>query len=404
VSSVVRTIFISAERQMRASRRRCTFRHMDVRTALGQARALNRRFGDIALAGALAAIGLLDVLVPDNYHTGSRPVLAVTTLAMTLSLAWRRRHPLGVALFISGVLFAQTAFAPTPHPPDSPFLAWMIAVYSVAAHTDLRAAALGGLALLFAVDSWVSLTPNNGGTDLVFISIIMFGFWIAGRVVRSRNVLASALAARTRELEREREERARLAVAQERSRIARELHDVVAHTLGVIVVQAGAERLHLPPDSPAHATFASIEQSGRSALEEMGRLLGMLRTHAEHDALVPQPGLARLDDLLAHIRATGLDVELAVEGSAYRIIQEALTNTVRHSGSSRSRVRLRWGPAALEIEVADDGVGPPSEPTHAGHGLLGIRERVALYGGALVTGRSDLGGYLLVATLADPVS
>src|SRR5438132_1486947 len=404
-----------AEREMRPDRSRCTFRRMNVRAALNQTRATTRRFGDVALAVALATIGELDVLIPDNYHTGSRPVLAVTTFAMTIALARRRRNPLRVALFISAVLLAQTAFAPTPHPPDSPFLAWIVAVYSVAAHTDLRAAALGGLGLLIAVDSWVSLTPNNGGTDFVFISIIMFGFWIAGRVVRSRNVLAAALAERTRELEREREERARLAVAEERSRIARELHDVVAHTLGVIVVQAGAERLHLPPDSPAHATFASIEESGRSALEEMGRLLGMLRTDAEHDALVPQPGLARLDDLLAHIRATGLDVEFVVEGtprplgagadvSAYRIIQEALTNTVRHSGSRRSRVRLRWGAAALEIEVADDGVGPPTETTETGHGLLGIRERVALYGGALVTGRSDLGGYLLVATLADPVS
>ena len=406
---------MSAERQMRARSRRCTFRRMNVRAALSRTRAATSRFGDVALALALATIGELDVLLPDNYHTGSRPVLAVTTLAMTIALARRRRNPLGVALFISAVLLAQTALAPTPHPPDSPFLAWMIAVYSVAAHTDLRAAALGGLGLLIAVDSWVSLTPNNGGTDLVFISIILLGFWIAGRVVRSRNVLSAALAERTRELEQEREERARLAVAEERSRIARELHDVVAHTLGVIVVQAGAERLHLTPDSPAHATFASIEESGRAALEEMGRLLGMLRTDAEHDALVPQPGLARLDDLLAHVRATGLDVELVVEGtprplgagadvSAYRIIQEALTNTVRHSGSRRSRVRLRWGAAALEIEVADDGVGPPTEPTHVGHGLLGIRERVGLYGGALVTGRSDLGGYLLVATLADPVS
>jgi signal transduction histidine kinase len=388
---------------------------MNLRAALTRTRAASRRHGDVALAVALATIGELDVLLPDNYHTGSRPVLAVTTFAMTIALAWRRRNPLGVGLFIAAVLLAQTAFAPTPHPPDSPFLAWIIAVYSVAAHTDLRAAALGGIGLLIAVDSWVSLTPNNGGTDLVFISIILLGFWIAGRVVRSRNVLAGTLAERTRELEREREERARLAVAEERSRIARELHDVVAHTLGVIVVQAGAERLHLPPDSPAHSTFASIEESGRSALEEMGRLLGMLRTDTEHDTLVPQPGLARLGDLLAHIRETGLDVELVVEGtpralgagadvSAYRIIQEALTNTVRHSGSRRSRVRLRWGAAALEIEVADDGVGPPVESSHVGHGLLGIRERVALYGGALVTGRSDLGGYLLVATLADPVS
>jgi signal transduction histidine kinase len=372
-----------------------------------------RRYGDIALAVGLAVIGQLDVWLPDDYHTGSRPVLGLTTLAMTLALAWRRRRPLATALFIAGVLGLQTAFAPTPHPPDSPFVVWMIAAYSVAAHCGLRSAVLGLAALVIAVDSWVTLTPNNGGTDLVFISLIMLGFWFAGRVVRSRNVLTETLKERTAELEREREERARLAVAEERARIARELHDVVAHTLGVVVVQAGAERLHVPAGSRAHETFASIERSGRAALEEMGRLLGMLRVEEDGDALVPQPGLARLDDLLQHVRATGLDVELVVEGtpralgpgadvSAYRIVQEALTNAVRHSRSTRARVRLRWDSAALEIEVADDGVGPPAEAPRSGHGLLGIRERVALYGGALVTGRSDLGGYLLVARLATP--
>jgi signal transduction histidine kinase len=370
-------------------------------------------YGDWVLAGVLATIGMLDVWLPDDYHTGSRPVLGATTLAMTLALAWRRRRPLATALFIAGVLGLQTIFAPTPHPPDSPFVVWIIAAYSVAAHCDRRDALLGLGALVAAVDAWVTLTPNNGGTDLVFISLIMLGFWLAGRVVRSRNVLTAALEERTEELEREREERARLAVAEERARIARELHDVVAHTLGVVVVQAGAERLHLPKDSPAHATFASIESSGRAALEEMGRLLGMLRTDEDSGALVPQPGLERLDDLLEHVRSTGLDVELVVEGtpralgagadvSAYRIVQEALTNTVRHSGSTRARVRLRWQSNALEIEVADNGIGPPPEAPRSGHGLLGIKERVALFGGALVTGRSDLGGYLLVAQLAAP--
>ena len=241
--------------------------------------------------------------------------------------------------------------------------------------------------------------------------MIFTGFWIAGRVVRSRNLLTTALAERTEELEIEREERARLAVAEERSRIARELHDIVAHTLGVIVVQAGAERLHLSEDSPARRAFASIESSGREALEEMGRLLGMLRAGDEEGLLAPQPGLARLGGLIDTFEAAGLEVELVVEGaprslgpgadvSAYRIVQEALTNTVRHSGSSRARVLLRWDPVALEIEVADDGVGPPAaRDGRGGHGLLGIRERVALYGGALVTGRSDLGGFLLVARL-----
>jgi signal transduction histidine kinase len=384
-----------------------------VRAGLQRISRVTQRYGDWVLAGVLATIGMLDVWLPDDYHTGSRPVLGATTLAMSLALAWRRRRPLATALFIAGVLGLQTIFAPTPHPPDSPFVVWMIAVYSVAAHCDRRDALLGLAALVASVDTWVTLTPNNGGTDLVFISLIMLGFWFAGRVVRSRNVLTAALRERTEELEREREERARLAVAEERARIARELHDVVAHTLGVVVVQAGAERLHLPKDSPAHATFASIESAGRAALEEMGRLLGMLRTDQDSDALVPQPGLARLDDLLDHVRATGLDVELVVEGtprtlgagadvSAYRIVQEALTNTVRHSRSTHARVRLRWQSNALEIEVADDGVGPPPELSRTGHGLLGIKERVALFGGALVTGRSDLGGYLLVAQLAAP--
>lgn len=253
---------MSPTRQMRAAPARCTFHCVNVLGAFAHPRQTARRYGDAALALVLATIGELDVWLPDNYHTGSRSVLAITTLAMTLPLAFRRRSPHGVALFIAAFLLAQTIFAPTPHPPDSPFIAWIIAVYSVAAHTDVRRAIVGAIALVVAVDAWVSLTPNNGGTDLFFISLIMFGFWIAGRVVRSRNVLATALRERTRELEHEREERARLAVAEERARIARELHDVVAHTLGVIVVQAGAERLHLPADSPAYATYLRSSDPG----------------------------------------------------------------------------------------------------------------------------------------------
>jgi signal transduction histidine kinase len=262
--------------------------------------------------------------------------------------------------------------------------------------------------LIAAVDLWA--VAQQGGSEFVFLTVILTGFWVVGRVVRSRNLLAAALAERTRELELEREERARLAVAEERARIARELHDIVAHTLGVIVVQAGAERLHLADGAPARAVFGSIERTGREALEEMGRLLGMLRAGDEGVALAPQPGLARLDELLESVRATGLAVGLIVEGapralaasadvSAYRIIQEALTNTVRHSGSSEAQVRLSWQRNALEIEVADNGIGPPAQLASSGHGLLGIRERVALFGGVLATGRSDLGGYRLLASL-----
>jgi signal transduction histidine kinase len=261
--------------------------------------------------------------------------------------------------------------------------------------------------LIAAVDVWAMV--DDGG-DVVFLTVILAGFWLVGRVVRSRNQLAAELAERSLELEREREERERLVVAEERTRIARELHDVVAHTLGVIVMRAGAERLHLPVSSPQHEAFASIEATGRAALEEMGRLLGMLRSNDDLSALAPQPGLERLDALLQSIRDAGTAVELVVDGeprpltaarnmSAYRIVQEGLTNTVRHSGSDYARVRLCWHPTALEIEVADAGNGPPPEPERPGHGLLGIRERVALFGGTLATGRSDLGGYMLRARL-----
>lgn len=343
----------------------------------------------------------------DGYLTGSTPFLAFTSLLMTAPLAWRRRFPLGVALVVSGAILLQVIVEHGSHPPDGPFLAWIVTSYSVAAHADLRRALAGGAVLIIAVDLWAYRT----GDDLVFIPVILAGFWVAGRIVRSRNVLAAQLAERTRELEGEREERAKLAVAEERARIARELHDVVSHTLGVIVLQAGAERV-APEESSARETLASIERAGREALTEMGRLVGMLRSD-EVEERMPQPGLARLDEVVERVREAGIDVELVVEGdprtlpasvdvSAFRIVQEALTNTVRHSKSSRARVLLRWEPTALEIQVADDGIGPPAESGRregGGHGLVGIRERVALFGGVLATGRSDLGGYLLTARL-----
>jgi signal transduction histidine kinase len=367
------------------------------------------RHGDVALAAVLTALTQVEVwTIKASYLEASRLPIAVTTFVMSVSLIWRRRAPLAMVAAISGAAIVQAIVAPTPHPTSLPFVVWIIAAYSVGAHAGRRSAVIGGGALILSLDVW-SIVQHQGN-EFVFLTVILAGFWAVGRVVRSRSLLAAELAERTRELEREREERTRLAVAEERSRIARELHDIVAHTLGVIVVQAGAERLHLQDGSPTRDVFASIEGSGREALEEMGRLLGMLRMDGDAGMLAPQPGLARLDALLDTVRATGLDVELVVEGdprvlgpgadvSAYRIVQEALTNTVRHSGSDRARVRLRWEANALEIEVADDGVGPSPRESRTGHGLLGIRERVALYGGVLITGPSELGGFLLSARL-----
>ncbi len=375
-------------------------------TTLARVRSLHGRFGDLLLAAFLTLLVQLDTWTSDGYVVGSKTWFALTGLGMTVPLVLRRRFPLAVVVVVAGAIVVQVAVQPSHTPPDTPFVAWVVCAYSVGANGARRQSLIGVAALVGAVEAWVSYT----GDDPVFIPAIMLGFWFAGRVVHSRNRLAAALAARTRELEAERDGNARLAVAKERVRIARELHDVVSHTLGVMVVQAGAERLHEAPGTPAHEALGSIERSGRQALTEMGRLVSMLRTETDNEALGPQPGLDRLAELVARVRGTGLDVELEVEGeprqlapgldvSAYRIVQEALTNTLRHARSQRARVRLIWQPGALEIEVADDGVGPPITQAKAGHGLVGIRERVSLFGGALVTGRSDLGGYLLAVRL-----
>src|SRR5206468_216903 len=268
-------------------------------------RIVAARYGDPLLAAAISLFVLQNVWTEGWVH-GSRPFLTLTSLAMTVPLAWRRRAPFAVAAITAAALLLQVEVEPTDHPVDAQFLAWIVTSYSLGVHATLRNALAGEALLIVAVDVWA----HHTGDDLVFVPLILVGFALAGRVVRSRNGLAEQLAARTRELEVEREERARLAVAEERARIARELHDIVAHTLSVIVVQAGAERLTTAPGA-TRETLEAIEDAGREALAEMGRLLGMLRAEAE-DSLGPPPGLERLDELLERVRETGLAVELVV--------------------------------------------------------------------------------------------
>jgi signal transduction histidine kinase len=212
------------------------------------------------------------------------------------------------------------------------------------------------------------------------------------------------------QLEREREEKAHAAVAEERGRIARELHDVVAHSVSVMVVQAQAGPRLLNEPEQARGAFRSIEASGREALVELRRLLGVLRTENEQPAVGPQPGLSSLESLLGQLREAGLPVELRVEGepvqlspgidlSAYRIVQEALTNTLKHASGSQAEVTIRYGTSLLELEVVDNGLGSPASVNGSGHGLIGMRERVALYGGLLEAGPGDVGGYAIRAQL-----
>jgi signal transduction histidine kinase len=238
--------------------------------------------------------------------------------------------------------------------------------------------------------------------------------WLVGRNVRARRFRLAAA-------EREQEQRTRLAVGDERTRIARELHDVVAHSVGVIVVQAqGARRVFDRDPERAREALGSIEQTARKALTEMRRSLGVLRDEERSTLLEPQPGIDDLEALLEQAREGGLTVELAVEGeprtlptsvdlSAYRILQEALTNTIKHAGCApggrgrdvRSRVTVHYGERELELEVSDNGPGPSVNGAERspGHGLVGMRERVASLGGELHVGSSPEGGFVIRASL-----
>jgi signal transduction histidine kinase len=229
--------------------------------------------------------------------------------------------------------------------------------------------------------------------------------WFAGRVTRSRRQ-------RIASLELEQEQRTQIALSEERARIARELHDVVAHSVGVIVVQAqgGRRVIHRDP-ARAEEALATIEDTARTALAEMRRSLGVLRGRDEEAARAPQPGVGELAELITSARSSGLEVDLAVEGterplpqgvdlSAYRIVQEALTNAVKHAGATRGQVTLRYGERELEIEVKDDGRGPAEGAGQgAGHGLIGMRERVATHAGELQTGAAPDGGFVVRAIL-----
>ena len=235
--------------------------------------------------------------------------------------------------------------------------------------------------------------------------------WLLGAYVRTRRLYVEALRERADRAEREREEGAEAAVATERARIARELHDIVAHSVSVMVVQAEAADEMLDRRTPerARAPVWKIQETGRAALTDMRRMLGMLREADSRPALLPQPGIANLEFLLAKVRESGLPVELEVEGepeplapgidlSAYRIVQEALTNSLKYAGGACACVVVRYQPGSLELEISDDGAGAAGN-SNGGHGLVGMRERVALFGGELDAGPAPGGGYLVRARL-----
>jgi signal transduction histidine kinase len=355
---------------------------------------------DVALAVALGLGVELELALSSVRDTPLVPALALGAL-FAVAMAWRRVAPLAALAATAAAALALGLTGTPPQDLASTSIVLAFVAFAVGAHLERRPAR-GGLAGVLALI--VSVTPlgvDQTVGDVVFPLVLFSGCWALGRIVRGRARLTAELTARTEQLERERAERERDAVARERVRIARELHDVVAHSVSVMVVQAGAARSVLDRDPAASvAALGAVESTGREALTEMRRLLGILRPDGEDADHSPQPSLDRLGALIARSRDAGLDVELSVEGqtgplapgvdlTAFRLVQEGLTNALKHGGRGRARVVLRWSPDVLEVEVANrvDGTGGSTHGlVSGGQGLVGMRERVALCGGELRAG------------------
>ncbi|HKP99375.1 MAG TPA: histidine kinase, partial [Actinomycetes bacterium] len=353
----------------------------------------------------------------DDGIPGPRPVNAALFVLITLPLAWRRRAPLAVVAVVAAAAAVQAVFFDHSNQPSTQlWLAVLIALYSVAAHGQGRDAMLGGALVAvgtLAIDLRHLAAGQRTLAEVAGEWALFAGVWLLGRYLHGWRLRAHRQQARADQLELDREEQARAAVAQERTRIARELHDIVAHGISVMVVQArGGRRMVTVDPDEAHEAFDAIESTGRQALVELRRLLGMLRQLDEQPALAPQPSLRRLGELIQQVQEAGLPVQVAVEGdavelppgvdlSAYRIVQEALTNTLKHAGPATAQVLVRYHPGDLELEISDDG-HRATGGDGSGQGLIGMRERVTLYGGEFHSGHRTQGGYLVRARLPLP--
>jgi len=367
---------------------------------------------DLALAGAVAAGCVLEVWAPSvfgsTHMAGPRMAVFAAYMVGSGALVFRRRFPLPSAAVVAVVLGAEWLAFGSPEG-FGVFALLVLSGYSVGANAERRRA-LTGLALLLGAGAiWDARDPNSVSLHkhvaaLVWMAPVVIA-WLLGAYLRE-------LRERARRAEREREERAAAAVVSERARIARELHDIVAHNVSLMVVQAEAAEEMLERDKAdrARAPVRRIGETGRVALTDMRRLLGILRDADAGPALAPQPGIANLDLLLATVREAGLPVELEVRGtpvplspgvdlSAFRIVQEALTNALKYSGRERARVLVGFMADALELEVTNDGSAADGAGVAGGHGLMGMRERVALFGGELEAGPCSEGGYRVHARL-----
>jgi signal transduction histidine kinase len=369
-----------------------------------------------AAVAVVACVGTLLQLALSGGIQGPAWVNAIAAVGVTVPIAFRRRWPLGAMLAVGGVVLVQEALnGDLLENTLVPLVAYPLVVYGVAAYCDRRRAFAGLVMALVLVWVVVLITDNRQGGDFLFTGLLVFGPWLVGRIVAARGELAMELRDKADRLEREQEKQAQLAVAHERARIARELHDVVAHNVSVMVVQAAAARRMIDHDaSKAKEALGSVEQTGRAALKEMRRMVGMLGNDPEEPlALAPQPSVDELDWLVERAREAGLDVDLTIEGekrrlesgvdlSAFRIVQEALRNTLQHAGPARAQVTIRYGEHDVEVDVSDNGRGAAAQSANGavtGQGLVGMRERVAMLGGEIEAGYRKDGGFGVHAKL-----
>jgi signal transduction histidine kinase len=369
-------------------------------------------------ADSLLALGILGAaalaLATDGAPLGDpAPVVLLLVVAGAVPVAIRRWRPWWA---VEGVMLVTLAAATLKLPDTTGGIAVIVVLYTVAAVLPLGQAAVAGTLLSLAVLVDLLLRPPGGYERWISSGLVLLVCFSVGRTVATRHAYTRALEERARTAESSREASAREAVLEERRRIARELHDVVAHHVSVMgVLATGARRaLHRDPES-ADEALATIEATGRATLREMRRLLDVLRNDGESDAaLQPQPGLAGLEALAEQVREAGLDVRLVVTGTPrpldpgidltiYRIVQEGLTNALKHAGPASATVSLDFRPAAITLRVDDNGAGAgagqDARAGFHGHGLVGMRERVSLYGGTLRSGPRGGEGYSVAADI-----
>ncbi len=384
---------------------------MEYLHGVSRIRYVTRDYWFDLLIATLAVAAMIEVIVGHDVALTTLwfgvPAIAIAVLPIFA----RRRYPFGgpIAYFVLAAAISLVDWHLIPSA-EGLFVVGLAAAFLLGNLRNPWQAGIGLVAVLGSLAFIVYKIPGHTTSELVFVPIDFAVAWVAGYALRERAEQAEAAEMRAAVAEREREAAARIAVAEERARIARELHDIVAHAVSVIVLQVGAVR-HKLPDALAEDRDAlrGVERAGRKALAEMRLLLAAIRPDGEEVERGPQPGLDGLDSLVEQVGRAGLPVQVHVDGqpfplpraidlSAYRIVQEGLTNALKHSNASRADVTVRYAPRQIELEVRDDGAGHATSDG-LGHGLVGVRERVKIYGGEMTVGKANGGGFVLSTRL-----